>query len=54
MNLSEVTIKEFQEAVELELGRKLNEKEANEILTNLVGYFDTLAKIDHREKTQVS
>ena len=51
---NERTVKDFQEAIEQELGRKLEEKEATEILTNLVGYFDTLAKIDHREKTQVS
>ncbi|MCB9811262.1 hypothetical protein H6777_03945 [Candidatus Nomurabacteria bacterium] len=52
--ICERTVKDFQEAIEQELGRKLEEKEATEILTQLVGYFDTLAKIDHREKTQVS
>ncbi len=52
--ICEQTVKDFQNAIELELGRKLDEKEATEILTNLVGYFDTLAKIDHREKNQVS
>lgn len=44
------TLKDFQDVIEQDLGRKLNEKEATEILTSLVGYFDVLAKIDHRDK----
>lgn len=47
---SSETVKDFQEAIEQELGRKLEENEAAEILTQLVGYFDTLAKIDHQDK----
>lgn len=52
--ISNETVKDFQSAVELELGRKLDEKEATEILTNIVGYFDSLAKIDHKDKVQTS
>lgn len=52
--ISNETVKEFQSVVELELGTVLDEKEATEILANLVGYFDLLAKIDHRDKVQAS
>lgn len=52
--VSEQTIKEFQEAVKVEYGATLTEKEASEILLNWVAYFDLLAKIDHRQKVQTS
>ena len=52
--VSEQTIKEFREAVRKEYGVELNEKDAKEILLNWVAYFDLLAKIDHREKAQMS
>lgn len=42
------TVKEFQEVVESEFGEVLNVKEAEEILLNCVGYFDLIAKINHR------
>jgi hypothetical protein len=42
------TVKEFQVAIEAEYGIALNDKEAQEILLNWVGYFDLLAKIDQR------
>ena len=46
--VSSETVKEFQLAIEAEYGVVLNEKDAQEILLNWVGYFDLLAKIDHR------
>ena len=52
--ISQETVKEFQSVVEAELGIALDEKDSAEILNNLVGYFDLLAKIDHRDKIQVS
>lgn len=48
------TIKEFQEAVQADIGVALNEKDATEILLNWVAYFDLLAKISHREEAQTS
>lgn len=52
--VSEQTIKEFQEAVKDEYGVILETAEAIRILSNWVGYFNTLATIDHREKSQKS
>ncbi len=54
MNLSEVTIKEFRDAVKDEYGLVLEITEATQILEGMVGYFDVLATIDCREKGQVS
>lgn len=48
--ISDVTIKKFQEVIQEEFGVVLDEKDAREILANWVGYFDLLAKIDHRNK----
>ncbi len=49
MSISETTIKEFQRAVQIEYGKELNFSEASEVLSNLAGYFDTLAKIYHED-----
>lgn len=46
--ISDATIKKFQEVIESEYHVALDEKEAREVLTNWVGYFDLLAKINHR------
>lgn len=46
--VSSETVKEFQLAIEAEYGVVLDEKDAQEILLNWVGYFDLLAKIAHR------
>lgn len=51
--VSEETIKEFQEVAETEYGVIWNESEAEEVLLGLVGYFDLLAKIDHRANQDV-
>lgn len=48
--ISHATIKKFQEVTHEEFGVLLGEKDAREILANWVGYFDLLAKIDHRDK----
>ena len=47
--ISHATIKKFQEVIHEEFGVVLDEKDAREILANWVGYFDMLAKIDHRQ-----
>ena len=48
MVISDTTIKNFQQVIQSEYNVTLNEKEAREILTNWVGYYDLLAKINHR------
>jgi len=47
--VSDATVEEFQEAIRVEYGRDLSQKEASEILHALMKYFDTLAQIHHRE-----
>ena len=47
--ISQETVKEFQCAIKAEHGVVLDDKEALEILSNWVAYFDLLAKIDSRE-----
>jgi hypothetical protein len=46
--ISETTIKDFQEAIESEYNVQLNTSDARSVLENWVGYFDLLAKINHR------
>ena len=48
--ISQQTIKEFQDAVKEEYGDNLTLKQAEEILTGMVNYFDLLAKIHHRDQ----
>jgi hypothetical protein len=50
--LSEKTIKALQEITREEYGREITFAEATELAAQLVGYFDVLAKIYHREKTE--
>ena len=50
--LSEATIKDLQEILREEYGREVGFAEATEIADALVGYFDLLAKISHREKVR--
>ena len=45
--ISEETTKEFREAIMEEYGKDIDLQEASKILNDLVGYFDTLAKINH-------
>lgn len=51
--ISQQTFKEFQEAVKQEYGQDLTDKEAEEILTGMVKYFDLLAKLYHRDKEAI-
>lgn len=48
------TIKEFQAVVKKIYQVELDTAEATQILLDWVGYFDTLAKIDQRNKAQKS
>jgi hypothetical protein len=54
MVLSEKTIRVLQEILEEEYGREVSFAEATEIANALVGYFDLLAKIYHRDKKRGS
>lgn len=50
--LSQATIKELQQILKEEYGRDVNLTDAATIAQELVGYYDLLAKIYHREKTE--
>ena len=52
MQISEETIKRFQEIFKKDYGRKLSKKEAFEAAHNLLGFFDLLLKIDMRVNPQ--
>jgi len=52
MEISQVIVVEFVEAVREEYGRELSYADAHCILYDLAVYFDTLAKIRHRERLQ--
>lgn len=41
-------IKEFQAALKEEYGKDVTLKEASEILSDLVGYFDTLGRVNYK------
>lgn len=47
--ISDNTYKKFQEAVKDEFGKEMSDKETKEVLNGLVGYFDLLMKIHHRD-----
>jgi len=46
-------IQQLKKIVEEELGVKLNDFEASNIANGLVGYFDTLARLYHQDKTSI-
>lgn len=48
--LNEVLIKELRDTIKAQYGRNLSTEEAYKLGTGLIRIFDTLAKIDHREK----
>jgi hypothetical protein len=54
MSISKETIKKFQLALEEKRGFPVEEKEAEEILSQVVAYVDMLAMIDCRKEIQVS
>ena len=41
------TVKEFKKAIKEEYGKNISLQDASKILNDLVGYFDTLAKINY-------
>ena len=47
MTISIETKKEFREAILVEYGRDISLQDASMILTDLVDYFDTLAKMNY-------
>ena len=49
--LSTKTVEEFQRIMREEYGAEMTKQEASEAAHNLVGYFDLLAKIDARIKS---
>lgn len=48
MSISENTISEFRQLLLEEYGRDVSLEKAREILSEVVGYFDLLAKINFR------
>lgn len=50
--ITQATVNKFKEIIETEYKVALSEIEATEILTNLVSYFDLLAKINHRTQSK--
>ena len=51
MPISEQTIQELVKVVWEDYGEKITPEQASDILRNLVGYFDLLAKINYQEAT---
>ena len=49
MAISEATIQELKQVLMEDYGKDVTQVEASEIAHTLVGYFDLLAKIHHRE-----
>ncbi len=52
MAIQKETTLKFQKAVKKVYGRKITFEQASEILRDLTGYFNTLAKIKHRMDTE--
>ena len=50
--ISDKSIKKFQEAVKKDYGDDLSIEYAGVILSGIVNYFDLLAKLYHRIKTE--
>jgi len=46
--ISQILVAEFQQAIQEEYGKDVSLKDASEILTDLISYFDLLAKIHHK------
>lgn len=46
--ISEGTVKELVEALKEEYGKEVSFDDASRILTDLVMYYDTLARVSHR------
>lgn len=52
MPISEATIQELKQILKEDYGKEVTQAEVSEIARTLVGYFDLLAKIYHREKVK--
>lgn len=50
MTISDTTIQDLRQILREDYGREVTQAEASEIIHGLVGYFDLLAKIYHRDK----
>lgn len=50
--ISKELITELQTIIREEYGKEISFPEVSEIANGLVGYFDLLAKIHHRDKTE--
>ncbi len=48
--LSNQTIEDLRQIVREDYGREITEAEASQTASMLIGYFDLLAKIHHRNK----
>ncbi len=51
--IKEETIIEFQQIVAEEYGREITISDARKIMSDLVAYFDLLAKIEYRRMTTI-
>ena len=49
--VSEKLVKEFRKIVKEEYGKDITMSEASQIANGLVDYFDLLAKLYHKQKT---
>lgn len=52
--VSKERVLELQTILKEEYEKEVSYKEASEIANGLVGYFDTLAKIDHRDEKETA
>jgi hypothetical protein len=50
--LSQERIDELRQILKEDFGREVSQADASDIAYTLVGYYDLLAKIYHREKTE--
>jgi hypothetical protein len=46
-------LSELQFILKEEYGREVSLEEASEVAINLIGYFDLLAKVYHRDKVEI-
>ena len=52
MRLDDKAIEELKQILKEDYGKEVTQAEASEIAHTLVGYFDLLAKVYHREKVK--
>jgi hypothetical protein len=54
MPISQEKIEELRQILKEDYGRDVSQTDTSEIAHTLVGYYDLLAKIYHREKTETN